>query len=158
MEDVEHVGDGRAGGRGHDSDRFWETGDGAFAGGVEEPLVSEFALERLEFRREQPGSRRLHEADVELVLAARFVDGEHAAHVDAHSFGKRDAGLAQAGPEEQNARKLAAVVLEREILVTGGLFAQVADFPLDPYFADGPLDEFANRPRQLGDGEDLRSG
>ena len=156
MQDVEHVGDGRAGRRGDDADGFGEARDGAFAVGVEEPLGGELALERLEFGREQPRSGGLHEVDVELVLPARLVDGHHAAHVNEHPLGQRDRGVAQAGPEEEDARELAAVVLERKILVPRGLFAVVAHLALHPDFAQRSLDQLAHGAGQFRDRKDVR--
>ncbi len=103
-DDVEHVAQGRARGRGHDADGARKGRQRALAGGVEQALGLELLLELLEGELERARALGLEQLDDELVLPAVGVDveaaeGEHLEAVlglEAHAPG-RARGRARTG-------------------------------------------------------------
>ena len=108
------------------------VGERLLACGIEQPLGVQSAFERLEPFLERPDPAPLHETDDELILAARFVDGQVAVHLHLHSVRQRHGGRRGGGVAEKYARNLTPVVLEREVLVPRRLLAVVGDFAFHP--------------------------
>jgi len=73
-EGAEHVLDGRARGRGDDSELPGKEGKGALPGGIEEALFLELLLELLELELEGADPAGLHVLDQELVFSVGEID------------------------------------------------------------------------------------
>ena len=127
-DDVEHVADGRAGGRGHDADHPRERGEGSLARLLEEPFRLQLALELLEGELERTQPLRLHHLDHELVLTPRRVHVEAAEGQHLHAVFQLEAHAAAPSPE-QHGGDLGAFVLEGEVRVAG---AGVRRFEISP--------------------------
>ena len=152
LEDAEHVlQHGALQGCDH-ADDFREDGQGALAVEVEEVLSGEAAFEFLEALLEAALAARADFGDLNLVLAARFVDGDGA--TDEHGLailqGKADpAGLAL----EHDGGEGGGGVLEGEVEMARAGGAEVGDLARDPDFAEVFLEQVADRGSQVGDRE-----
>ena len=89
-------------------------GSGALAGGVEEPLGLEPALELLEGELERAHALGLEQLDHQLVFPAREVHVEAAEGQHLHAVLRLE-GHAAAAPAEEHAAELGGVVLQREV-------------------------------------------
>ena len=105
-QDVEHVLQRRASGRGHEADGLRESRERLFAVGVEKSFRLKLALECLEARLQRAQTPRLHELDHHLVLPARFIDRQVAEHLHLHPIGQRRAQPRARAVAERNAREL----------------------------------------------------
>lgn len=151
-DDVEDIADGRAGGRGDEADAARVGWERALALGGEKALGVELLLELFEGGLQRAESLQFHGGDAELILPARFVDGEVAAQDDFAAVLQQITRIAGFGAEE-DAVQLRVGVLEREIDVAGALGAEVGDFAGDPDVADLGFEQAANLAREFGDGE-----
>ena len=151
-DDVQHVVDGGAGGRGHDADHARERGQRALAGGIEEALRLEPALELLEGELERAHALGLEQLDHQLVLAPRGVDVEAAEGQHLHAVLGLEAHPPARGRGRARARSWAVVVLQREVRVPGAGRAEVGDLALDPDRREPLLELCLDPRRQLGDG------
>jgi hypothetical protein len=70
--------------------------------------------------------------DVDLVVAARAVQGDQGAHLDLVAFARGEAGVLGAAAEHHRAH-LGRVVLQREIPVAGRGTGEIRDLAADPY-------------------------
>ena len=91
-ENVEHVLDYGAGGRGDECDGGWDGRDAAFAFAREESFCFEASFEGLEFRVEEALATGADAIDAELVGAARLVKGDDAVDFYGHAFREGNVG------------------------------------------------------------------
>ena len=155
---VDVVPDGAAGTR-HDGHDARTHGQRPLACGVEQAFRSEARLQRLEAQREIPEPSRLQRRDVQLVDALRIED------IDA---AMRDDPQARLGLErrrqpvvaEEDARELAARVLEAEVAVAGARDRDAADLAFDPDVLEPLLAPncLAHRAGDVRDAQDPGSG
>ena len=156
-QDVADVAPDDAGRARDDGDRRRARRQRPLAGRVEQALLGQLRLERLEPERQVAEARRLDRLDVELERALRLEQVDPAVDDDP------EAGLGlerRADPlvAEPDALERAAVVLEAEVGVARGADRHPADLALDPDVAQ-PLvgaDGVADGPRDLADAEDLQ--
>ncbi len=136
-----------------------QTGKRPLPGRLEEPLGGELRLHRLEAQGEVAEAGGLQRVDVELVGALLLEDVDPAVDDDLEA-GLWLEGDARPVVAEDDAAQLRAGVLERQVGVTGGADADLADLALDP---DVPqvrraAQAIADDPGELGDRPDARSG
>ena len=86
--DVEHVLQGRAGGRGDNADGVHDRRERAFPIGFKEALGLQLRLEPLELLIEIAHARRLDRVDVELIRALHFVHADLAVRKDGVAFAR----------------------------------------------------------------------
>ena len=130
-QNVEHVLDGRAARGSDDPDAAREFRQGAFAGRLKKSFCFQFAFERFEFRLQKAEPARLQDLHAELILPARFEDGDVAVNLHLHAVGERS-GEGRERVAKDHAGDRGALVFEGEILVTGRVLLVVGDFPLHP--------------------------
>ena len=130
-------------------------GQRPLAGRVEQALLGELRLQRLEPERQVAEPGRLDRLDVELERALLLEEVDPAVDDDPEP-GLRLERRADALVAEPDALERAAVVLEREVGVAGRADRDPADLALDPDVGQalvGP-DGLADGPRDLADAED----
>ncbi len=129
---VEHILQGRAGGRGDQADSAREGRDGALAFFIEEPFTFKSRLEPQEFLVEKALSGGAHGVDVELVGAVALVDPHRAVGFDGHAVlqghldferGSAPDDAAQGGPR----------VFEGQVDMPGRRAGEVGNFAQNPY-------------------------
>ena len=128
------------------------------AGGVEQALLRQPRLQRLESERQVTEARRLDRLDVELQRALRLEQVDPAVGDDPEArlgLERRPHPLVA----EPDALERVALVLEGEVRVAGGLDRHPADLALDPDVAQSLVcaDRLSDRPRDLADAEDPES-
>ena len=119
-EHVEHVANRRAARRCDNPDAFWKSRQRPLARGIEEAFCLEFSLQGFEFRLEQAGAARLQNLDAELVLPARFEDGDASVDLDLRAIGDGRRPHRQSIPED-DARDRGPLIFQREILMARGM-------------------------------------
>ncbi len=131
------------------------AGSGRFRAGVEQALLGESRLQRLEAQRQVAEARGLDRFDVELERSLRLEQVDPAVGDDP------EAGLglerrADALVAEPDALERVALVLEREVRVTRRADGHPADFALDPHVTQPFVrsDRIPNGIRDLADTED----
>ena len=95
--------------------------------------------------------------DVELELAARFVDRRRGAQLDGEAVPEREARMLRLVAKE-HAGDLRRGVLEVEVAVPGGGPREAGDLPGDPEQADLALDDAPGRRHQQRNRDDCRRG
>ena len=151
-DDVEHVADGRAGGRGHDADHAGEGGQRALARLLEETLGLEPALELLEGVLERADPLGLEQLDDQLIFAARGIEIEAAEGEHFHAVLGLEAHAPAAATEEHRA-ELCRLVLQGEIRMSGAGRAEIADLAFHPHRREGHFELLLDPGRQLGHGK-----
>jgi hypothetical protein len=94
----------------------------------------------------------LHVLEHQLVLAARFVQGQATTHEHLQAVARREA-QARGLHAEHRAAHLRVLVLQREVDVARSRAREVADFALDPDLGKGPFQHFPRERVQLGRGD-----
>jgi len=105
---------------------------------IEEPLGLETRAQAKEALVQRAGAGRLHRLGDELQFAARLVDGEPAAQLDALALDRREIEQRRRAPEHRAAqRRAAAGILQREVAMAAGGAREVRD--LTGHGASGKL-------------------
>ncbi len=153
-EHAEDVSERRPRGRGHDADAPRQPRNVALARLVEQALLGEALLERLEGAAQRAGARLFEKLHDQLEIAALRVkaDAPVGEHLHAVLGGEVDAPVVHA---EHGAAHLAAVVLEGEINVAGARPREIGDLALDPDTGKAVLEQRARLQVELGDGVDV---
>src|SRR6185503_17786967 len=137
-------------------DRPWPCGQRPLPSRVEQPLLGEPCLERLEPQGEITDAGRLDRIHVELHGPGRLIEIDPTMDDDAETrLGREHRTLAVVA--EPDALDLVALVLEREVGMTGGRHRDATDLALDPHVEESRIlaDRRADCPRDLADLEDL---
>ena len=144
--------DGRAAGRGDDADAARKFRQRAFARRLEKSFGFELALQRLELRLQQTDAARLQDLHVELVLPARFEDGDLP---ETCTCMPSVSGLGNGGSVFRKITQLIAArwSLRVKYWWPEGSSLVVGNFALHPDRAEARLEQAANRAGQLRDGE-----
>ena len=135
--------------------RFGNFGSARLRAESNSPSASSLRFSASNFAWSKPGAARLQDLDAELVLAARFEDGNVAVNLDLRAIGKRRVARRQRVAKD-HAGDRGPLIFQGEILMAGRMQFVVRDFSLHPDRAEFCFERSANLPRQFGDGEDLR--
>ena len=137
---IQDVANRRAARRSDNADARGKLWERTLARGSEQSFRLQFALERLEFRLQQTRAARLHDLHAELVLAARFKNGNVAVNLDLRAVGKRHAQRRHR-VAKNHAGDLRALILEREILMAARMQFVIRNFALHPDGAESRLQQ-----------------
>ena len=125
---------------GDDADAAREQGQGTLALLVEQALRAQLLLQAQEGFVQGPHAGAADRLDVDLVIAARAVQGHQGAHLDLVAFARNEAGVLGAAAEHHGAH-LGGVVLEREIPVARTGAGEVRYLAADPGQRKGALQQ-----------------
>ena len=153
-QDFGDIADHGARRRCHDADAPRETGDGAFASGVEQALGRQFLLELFKGELQRAMALRLDDFHQELILAAGFVDVDMAARQHRHAVLRLELQVTQRLPEA-DASKLRFLVLEREVAMAAGGGFGARDFARHPDVVKFVAEQAANASVELSHREGL---
>src|SRR5439155_6558857 len=131
LNDVEHIPNGRARWRSHQSDSLRIARQRPFPFRREQALGLELSFEPLEGQLQCAYALQLDGADDELVLPARLVNSEVALDDDLLAVLQNRAILHRLAAK-QHAVQLRVGVFQREVNVAGTLHAQIGDFARHP--------------------------
>ncbi len=115
-----------------DPDRFGITGQGSFAGRVEQPLLFQLLLKLLISQIQAAYAIRLHMCCIELILAIPFVYRHITSGDDPRTFlrNKRKALVVRG---EHDTLNPAVRILQGKIHVAAGVVGEIRDFSPNPY-------------------------
>lgn len=125
---------------GNEADPLRESRNGTFAFPGEETLCVELLFEFFKCGLEFAFALKFDIDDAELVLAARFVNGEFAVDGDGLAVFEKGTVRGAGVRFEEDASELRVLILEREVNMARGLKAEVGDFAGDPCVADAGLE------------------
>jgi hypothetical protein len=123
-----------------------------FCTAIEQAFVGELLLQAQEPLVERPEPGLAHRLHRELESPARLIERNERAHFDLRAVGRLPVERAEAA-FEHHAIDLGAVVLEREVAVSGGCARQVGDLALHPHEGESPFQRIAHVAQQLRDGD-----
>ena len=135
LENVEHVLQHRALQRRDDADDLRENGQLALAVELEQALGRKLALQLLEALLQAALPARADFRDLNLVLPARFVDGDRPAREHGLAVRERETDAPRLALEHHRGERRRRV-LEREVEMARAGRAEIGDFPRDPDLAD----------------------
>ena len=95
--------------------------------------------------------------DVDLVVAARAVQGDERAHLDLVAFARREPRVLGAAAEHDGTH-LGRVILQREIPVAAGGTREIRDLAADPYEREGAFQQARDLLVEGRDGQYGRGG
>ena len=124
---------------------------------VEEALGGELGLEPVEGLEQAADPGRAQRLDAELVVAARLVQGDERACLDAHAvLGAEGEQLRAVAPHR--AAHLGRGVLEGEVDMAGGGTDEVGDLAAHPHQGQRGFEQLTRHAVEFGDADDLRGG
>src|SRR6266446_7450268 len=138
----------------HDSDSLRKFRQRSLAGRIEKSLGIEFAFERIELRLQNAQTDWLNDLDAELILSARFEDGNVSVNLDLRSISEWLSERSH-GVSKNHASDLRPRVFQSEVLMTAGMQFVIGNFALHPDRAEPGFERTANAARQFGDGKDF---
>src|SRR4030095_17047867 len=86
-QNIQDVADGGSAGRGDDSDSARKFRERSFPRGIKKPFGLKFPFQRFELRLERTLTERLNDLHVDLVLAARFENGDRSENLHPRAIG-----------------------------------------------------------------------
>src|SRR5262249_42935771 len=116
----------------------------------------QFAFQHLEFGLQDSKTTRLQDLDAELVLPARFEDGEVTKDLDLHAITQRG-WKRRKRIAKNHAGDRGPLILKSEVLVPRGMLFVIRNFSLYPDGTEAGLEQSADRASQLAHGEKLRA-
>ncbi|MCW0466403.1 hypothetical protein NB705_003476 [Xanthomonas sacchari] len=153
-EHAQHVAHRGAAGRGDDRQAPHEAGQGALALAGEQAFGGEPGLELLERPAQRAFAGFLQMIQHQLVVAARFVQGQAPARQHPQAFARHEPQPLALGLEHRAAH-LRARILQGEIEVAGRGAGDVAQFAFHPGQREGALQQVAGQRVELAGAEDL---
>ena len=138
-DDIEKIVNDGARQRGNDANATRKERQSAFARSVEKSLLLQFLLQLLKCELQRPDAHWFERLSDELKLTTLSVDRDTAARQNVQSGFGAKAEKSRLPPEEDDG-KLALLILQCEVKVSGGGAAQIGDFALDPAVGIGSLD------------------
>ncbi len=129
---VQHIAQGRAGGRGHNPNFMRELWNGTFTRRVEQSLRLQHGLQAHELGIERALARRAQNIHNELILPARFVQANFAMRLHRQAIGQRNPARALGVALPHHAAQRRARVFERKIQMPRSRARKVGNFALHP--------------------------
>src|SRR5262249_43279011 len=149
-EHLDDVADRRALERGDDADLARQGRKRSFATDVEEAVLLQLLFQLFECELERAKSLWLHVLAVDLILAARLVDGDLPACDDVGTVHGFELQISQRRAEHE-ALQLRSVVLQREIEMAVVPDLAVGEFTFDPHLEQLTLEEISHTNGEVAD-------
>src|SRR5437763_7433596 len=143
--------------RRHDANLARQRRQGAFPRRVEQAFLLQTLFQLFECELQRTESLRFEMLADKLIFALRFIDRNLAARDDARAVGRFEFEVPQRGLEHE-AAQLRAIVLQREVQMTGVPHAAVGQFTFDPHLEQLGFEQSADLDRQVSDGENATDG
>ena len=156
-QNVQHVANRRARWRRHQCHHIRETRNRLLPRRIKQTLGMQLALQRLKTRLQAALPARLHLPHDHLILPTRLIHRKLAQKLHLHAI-RETCRHARGRSAKQHAGKLRTRILQREVLMSGGLQTVIADFSLHPNAANAALQHLANLAGELRHGEHLFAG
>ena len=151
----QNVGERGGARRRHDTDGPRKCRQRSLAFHREPPGGREPRFEALEFLVQRADAGEAHRLDIELELAARFVNRRRGTDLDRETVLQRESGELGLLPEE-HAAHLCRAVLQVEVTVTRGGASEIGDLAGNPDEAQMPFEDQPGRTDEKPDRDDCR--
>src|SRR5579859_4553589 len=156
-QDVQHVMQRGATGRGNDADAARQRRNGLAPRRVEQSFLRQPGLELLKLKLQGAGAHRLQEFSGKLKLAACVVYSDAPSGDDLHAALRAEAQKPRLAAEHHDAQ-LRVAILEREVKMAGFRRAEIGDLALHPDVGVAAFHGGADRAYQIGHAPDSPRG